>query len=72
MVALKLEQARYEAERARRQYDPAESENRLVAAELELRWNRALEVVPEVERERVAVEAGECRKDEGIPPRRFR
>ena len=66
VVALKLEQARYEAERARRQYDAAEPENRLVAAELERRWNRALEVVGEVEREWVAFEAGECRKDERI------
>ena len=72
VLALKLEQARYEAERARRQYDAAEPENRFVAAELGQRWNRALEVVAEVERERVAIEAGECRKDEGIPPRRFR
>ena len=37
-----------------------------MAAELEGRWNRALEVVAEVERERVAIEAGECRKDESI------
>ena len=66
VLALKLEQARYEAGRARRQYDAVEPENRLVAAELEQRWNRALEVVAEVERERVAIEAGECRKDEGI------
>ena len=66
VLALKLEQARYEVERARRQYDAAEPENRLVAAELERRWNRALEVVAEVERERVAFEAGERRKDERI------
>ncbi len=64
VLALKLEQARYEAERARRQYDAAEPENRLVAAELERRWNRALEVVAEVEREWVAFEAGERQKDE--------
>lgn len=42
---LKLEQLRYEAERMRRQYDAIEPENRLVAAELESRWNRALEQV---------------------------
>ena len=65
-AALKLEQARYEAERARRQYDAAEPENRLVAAELERRWNRALEVVAEVEREWVAFEAGERQKGERI------
>jgi hypothetical protein len=33
--ALKLERARYEAERARRQYDAVEPENRLVARSLE-------------------------------------
>ena len=66
VLALKLEQARYEAARARRQYDAVEPENRLVAAELEQRWNRALKAVAEVERERVAFEAGESRKDERI------
>lgn len=39
---LALEQARYEAERARRQFNAVEPENRLVAAELEGRWNEAL------------------------------
>ena len=37
-----LERARYEAERARRQYDAVEPENRLVARELERRWEEAL------------------------------
>jgi DNA invertase Pin-like site-specific DNA recombinase len=37
-----LKQQQYEAERARRQYDRVEPENRLVAAELEQRWNEAL------------------------------
>ena len=66
VLALKLEQVRYEAERARRQYDATEPENRLVAAELERRWNRALEVVAEVEREWVVFETGERQKDETI------
>ena len=35
-------QARYEAERARRQYDAVDPENRLVAGELERRWNERL------------------------------
>lgn len=48
---LKLEQARYEAERMRRQYDAIEPENRLVAAELESRWNKALEQVELIEQE---------------------
>ena len=37
-----LEAARYAADRAFRQYDAADPENRLVAGELEARWNRAL------------------------------
>jgi DNA invertase Pin-like site-specific DNA recombinase len=44
-----LEAARYAAERAFRQYDAADPENRLVAAELEARWNRALTRVGEIE-----------------------
>lgn len=39
---LTLEHARFEAARARRQYDAVDPDNRLVAAELELRWNEAL------------------------------
>jgi Recombinase zinc beta ribbon domain/Recombinase/Resolvase, N terminal domain len=42
---LKLEHARYEAERARRQYDAVDPTHRLVAAELERRWNAALDAV---------------------------
>ena len=41
-LELTLEQARYEAERSRRQYELADPENRLVCAELERRWNEAL------------------------------
>jgi DNA invertase Pin-like site-specific DNA recombinase len=48
---LKLEQGRYEAERMQRQYNAIEPENRLVAAELESRWNRALEQVEVVKKE---------------------
>lgn len=44
-----LEAARYAAERAFRQYDAADPLNRLVAAELETRWNRALLRVGELE-----------------------
>jgi len=40
-----LKQREYEAERAKRQYDRVEPENRLVAAELEQRWNEALSLV---------------------------
>jgi hypothetical protein len=38
----RLTRARYEADRARRQYQAVEPENRLVAAELEKRWEQAL------------------------------
>src|SRR5262249_22118089 len=44
-----LEAMRYAADRAFRQYDAADPANRLVAAELELRWNRALTRVSEME-----------------------
>ena len=39
---LRRERARYEAERAARQYHACEPENRLVARELERRWEEAL------------------------------
>ena len=52
-----LEAARYAADRARRQYDTIDPANRLVAGELELRWNRALERVAEVEAKIAAHEA---------------
>src|SRR3954462_5707356 len=38
----RLERARYEVERAQRQYDAVEPENRLVARTLEQRWEEAL------------------------------
>jgi hypothetical protein len=44
-----LEAARYAADRAFRQYDAADPANRLVAGELEARWNRTLAHVAEVE-----------------------
>ena len=46
---LQLEQARYEARLAQRQYDAVDPSNRLVAAELERRWNEKLERVTELE-----------------------
>ena len=39
--ALRRERARYDAERARRQYDAVEPENRLVARTLELVWSKS-------------------------------
>ena len=44
-----LEAARYAADRAFRQYDAADPANRLVAGELEARWNRALAHAAEIE-----------------------
>jgi DNA invertase Pin-like site-specific DNA recombinase len=44
-----LEAARYAAERAQRQYDASDPENRLVTAELERRWNVGLQHVREIE-----------------------
>jgi hypothetical protein len=50
-IELAIEQARYEAARARRQYDAVDPENRLVAAELEQRWNERLLAVRALEEE---------------------
>lgn len=44
-----LEAAQYATDRAFRQYDASDPENRLVTAELEARWNRALHRVQETE-----------------------
>jgi DNA invertase Pin-like site-specific DNA recombinase len=44
-----LEAARYAARRAHKQYDATDPENRLVADELERRWNTALQRVREIE-----------------------
>lgn len=44
-----LEAARYAAQRAQRQFDAADPENRLVTGELECRWNHTLEQVREIE-----------------------
>ncbi len=46
---LALTQARYEADLARRQYDAVDPANRLVAAELECRWNARLADVQQQE-----------------------
>ena len=48
-LELELTSARYTAERAGHQYDAADPQNRLVADELERRWNQALERVAELE-----------------------
>jgi hypothetical protein len=48
-LELELEQARYEARLAARRYDAIDPDNRLVASELESRWNTTLCRVREVE-----------------------
>jgi DNA invertase Pin-like site-specific DNA recombinase len=45
-----LEAAQYAANRAFKQYDAADPENRLVTDELERRWNQALEQVRDIQR----------------------
>jgi hypothetical protein len=50
-IALALEQARYEVGRARRQYDAVDPDNRLVASELETRWNERLTIARDLEAE---------------------
>ena len=48
---LKRERARYDAERARRQYDAVEPENRLVARSLERVWEERLRRADQIEHE---------------------
>ncbi|MFE0759293.1 recombinase family protein [Inquilinus sp. NPDC058860] len=56
-IELALEQARYEAARARRQYDAVDPDNRLVAGELERRWNDRLLAAQALQDERDALAA---------------
>src|SRR5262245_14930728 len=48
-LTLAVEKARYEAQRAPRQYDRVDPDNRLVAGELERRWHETLAQVAEAE-----------------------
>jgi DNA invertase Pin-like site-specific DNA recombinase len=54
-LELSLQQARYETAHARRQYDAVDPANRLVAGELERRWNEALQAVQRIEGEIAAI-----------------
>ena len=56
-LELALQRARYEAAHARRQYDAVDPANRLVAGELERRWNKSLEAIQQIEGEIAAMEA---------------
>lgn len=53
---LALQQARYEVGRAHCQYDAVDPLNRLVASELERRWNEALKVQSQLEEELAALQ----------------
>jgi hypothetical protein len=48
-IELELEQARYEARLAARRYESVDPDQRLVAAELEARWNTVLQKTKELE-----------------------
>ncbi len=56
-LELALQQARFEAAHSRRQYDAVDPANRLVAGELERRWNEALQVAQRIEGEIAGLEA---------------
>jgi DNA invertase Pin-like site-specific DNA recombinase len=56
-LELALQEARFSAAYARRQYDAVDPDNRLVAGELERRWNEALQVVHRREGEIAEIEA---------------
>lgn len=47
--SLELEQARYQVHLAARRYEAVDPDNRLVTAELEARWNAALQTVADLE-----------------------
>ena len=61
-----LQQARYEAVRAQRQYDAADPDNRLVAGELERRWNERLVVVRDLE---VEIDQASAEQADALPCR---
>jgi excisionase family DNA binding protein len=48
-ITLEVEQARYEARLAGRRYEAVDPDQRLVAAELEARWNAALQKIQDLE-----------------------
>jgi excisionase family DNA binding protein len=64
-LELALEQARFEAARAQRQFDAVDPGNRLVAAELERRWNERL---AEVSRRESEIQALQGQADASLTP----
>ncbi len=67
-IELALEQARYEAARARRQYDAVDPDNRLVAGELERLWCKVLEE-GEARQFSIQIRRSAFMGLRGIPPR---
>ncbi len=65
-LELALEQARFEAARAQRQFDAVDPGNRLVAAELERRWNERL---AQVSQRQAEIEALEAQAGPSLTPR---
>jgi DNA invertase Pin-like site-specific DNA recombinase len=64
-LELALEQARFEAARAQRQFDAVDPGNRLVAAELERRWNERLAQAASRQAE---IEAFDSQASSGLTP----
>lgn len=67
VIELELSQACYERNRAQRQYDAVEPENRLVAETLEKRWNLALERVHQLEHRLKEIKSKQ--KNQAVPDR---
>jgi DNA invertase Pin-like site-specific DNA recombinase len=68
-LELALEKARYESSRARKQYNTVDPENRLVAGELEKRWNEAMTRVAEIEERLAAERRNDLPVDDTMPNR---
>jgi DNA invertase Pin-like site-specific DNA recombinase len=62
-----LERLRYQAELARRRFERCDPDNRLVAAELERRWEGALRELRQAEESEAAERHARRHKDESIP-----
>lgn len=56
---LRLERARYDSQRAERQYDACDPDNRVVARTLEKKWNDKLAAVEDLERDYEVFKAGQ-------------
>jgi hypothetical protein len=68
-LELSLRKAEYEAELARRRFDKVDPDNRLVASELERRWNLALQEVSEIQRRLEDITIENIPNDEGLRQR---